>query len=252
MSGFQRYADLLNLFDEGRSDWSIPAISEALGVPSSTIYRTVRELMAEGFLEPALEGHYRLGSAFIAFERLIRTTDPIVRIGGELLPDIVAQARVPAVAVLARLFGRQVMCVADAAPPGAAVRTSYERGRPRPMLRGATSKVILAQLPSRRLNRLLETEVDPHPLAPEPVALRAELTAIRRRGYCITRGEVDEGVVGIAAPVPVPERALVASLSLVVSEAALDDATERRLTLLVVSTANIMTEELRRLGQVPG
>lgn len=37
---------------------------------------------------------------------------------------------------------------------------------------------------------------------------RDELLAIRRRGYSITRGEVDKQVVGIAAPVTPPERTL--------------------------------------------
>ena len=47
------------------------------------------------------------------------------------------------------------MCVADTVPTDARVKTSYERGRPRPLTRGATSKVILAQLPTRRLTSLL-------------------------------------------------------------------------------------------------
>lgn len=246
MSGFRRYADVIRLFDEVQSTWTVPSISTRLGIPASTIYRTVRELVAEGFLEPAHEGQYRLGAAFIAYDRVIRVTDPIVRIGGAMLRDISAQARVPNVAVLARLYGNQVMCVADATA-GEAVQTSYERGRPRPLLRGATSKVILAQLQSRRLTRILESEAEPHPHAARPDELRDELGAIRRRGFCVTRGEVDRGMIGIAAPVSVPERALMASLSLVVEAAAVDEATERRLILLVVSTASLLTEELRRL-----
>jgi len=76
----------------------------------------------------------------------------------ELLQDMARQAGVPCVGVLARLFGDTVMCVADTLPSDNGIRTSYERGRPRPLTRGATSKVILAQLPARRLNRLLEAE----------------------------------------------------------------------------------------------
>ncbi len=251
MSGFRRYADILRLFGEERHDWTIPDISATLDVPASTIYRTVRELVAEGFLEPAHAGHYRLGAAFIAYDRIIGATDPIIRIGSGLLRDVAAQARVPCVAVLARLFGDRVMCVADARAPGEAARTSYERGRPRPLTRGATSKAILAQLPSRRLTRILDAAADPHPHAPSIAELREELGLIRRRGYVVSRGEVDRGMVGIAAPVSLPERALLASLSLVVPAAALDDATERRLVLLAVSTASLLMEELRRIDAAP-
>lgn len=251
MSGLSRYAEVLRLFDETKNDWTVLEISGAVDVPASTVYRTVRDLVAEHFLEPATDGRYRLGSAFVAFDRLIRLTDPIVRVGSDLLRDVAIQARVPCVGVLARLYDDTVMCIADAAPPESSVRTSYERGRPRPLTRGATSKMILAQLPTRRLNKLLATEVegDDHPHAPTPAQLRDELAAIRKRGYCVTRGEVDKGLVGIAAPVSVPEWALTASLSLVVEAASLDDATERRLVLLVVSTASLLMEDLSRVGE---
>ncbi len=246
MSGLSRYADILQLFDETASEWTVPDMAAASGVPASTVYRTVRDLLGEHFLEPASEGHYRLGSAFVAFDRLIRLTDPIMRVGQELLRDLALQARVPCVAVLARLYGDRVMCIADVVPPDAGVRTSYERGRPRPLTRGATSKVILAQVPTRRLVSLLagDTADAPHPHDPSPAALREELATIRKRGYCVSRGEVDTGLVGLAAPVVAPARALIASLSLVVPAKALDDATERRLILLLVSAASLLAETL--------
>ena len=247
MSGLGRYANVLRLFDESKSAWTVPEISAALRVPASTIYRTVRELGAENLLEPSIEGHYRLGAAFIEFDRLVRMTDPIYQAGTALLQELAAQARIPCVAVLARLYGDTVMCVADAVSADRLIRTSYERGRPRPLTRGATSKVILAQMPARKLTRLLVTQYDAkHPFVPSEGEFREELSAIRRRGYCVTRGDVDKGLVGIAAPVSLPEQALSASLSLIVEAKTLDDPTERRLVLLLVSSASLMTEQLRR------
>ena len=72
----KRFLDVLRLFDESKSVWTVPDIAQALATPSSTVYRTVRELLAANFLEPAQESHYRLGAAFIEFDRLIRMTDP--------------------------------------------------------------------------------------------------------------------------------------------------------------------------------
>jgi len=182
---------------------------------------------------------------------LIRLTDPLAGIGTSLLRECAIQARVPCAAVLARLYGDTVMCVADVIAQGATVRTSYERGRPRPLLRGATSKAILAQLPTRRLNRLLADHTPQRKFDPTPEQLREQLAAVRKRGFCVTRGEVDTGLMGIAAPVSLPERGLIASLSLIVESAAVDDAAERRLVLLVVSTASLLTEELT-LTAAPG
>jgi hypothetical protein len=52
-------------------------------------------------------------------------------------------------------------------------------------------------------------------------------------------------------PVAIPEQALVASLSLVVNGTDLDDASERRLVLLLVSSASLLTEALRRSEAAP-
>jgi DNA-binding IclR family transcriptional regulator len=241
MAGLDRFVDVLRLFGEARSDWTVPEIADALGVPASTVYRTLRELLAASFLEPARDGHYRLGSVFIEYDRLIRMTDPLVRAGSALLRDVALQARIPCVAVLCRLYGDTVMCVAEETAQ-APFWTSYERGRPRPLTRGATSKAILAQLPTRRLTRLLAQEQQP--FAPSAAELREELAAIRKRGYCVTRGEVDAGLMGLAVPVSIPEQALRASLSLIVKAEDLDQASERRLVLLLVSSASLLTEAL--------
>jgi len=245
MGGLSRYVSVLRLFSEDRDDWSVAEIAAALKLPASTVYRTVREMVATDFLESATAARYRLGACFIEFDRLVRITDPLYRIGASLLRDVVTQARVPCVALLSRLYDDRVMCIADYASAEDGVHTSYERGRPRPLTRGATAKVILAQLPPRRLSKLLENApADATPVPKSVKKFRDELAAIRKTGYSITRGEVDKKVVGIAAPVTVMDRVLLGSLSLVVPAARLDAALERRLVLLVVASAKLLTSEL--------
>lgn len=239
MAGLKRFVGVLRLFDEAKSEWTVPDMAEALGLPASTVYRTVRELIAEGFLDPATEARYRLGAAFVEFDRLVRLTDPLARLGEAPLADLAAQAGIPAVALLARLYGDTVMCVAAAGAGAPSVRTSYERGRPMPLLAGATSKAILAQLPTRRLARLIANATTP------AAELRAMLAAIRKRGHSISRGEIDRGLVGLAVPLALPQLGLSASLSLVVEQARLDDDLEHRLVLLLVSSAGMLGERLR-------
>jgi DNA-binding IclR family transcriptional regulator len=247
MAGLKRTIRILKLFDETHDARTIPEIAAALDIPVSTAYRAVREMVAEKLLESETGAHYRLGAFFVEFDRLVRVTDPLHRAGTTLLRDVVMQARMPSVGVLARLYGDTVMCVADAASADGTVRTSYERGKPRPLTRGATSKVILAQLPARRLARLMtsaDAELGQGPFPKTAAEIREELAAIRRRGYSVTRGEVDKGLVGIAAPVVVKARGVIGSLSLVVEARQLDETAERRLVLLVVASASLLTEAL--------
>ena len=245
MAGLDRYLDIVNLFDESKSDWTIPEIAFSLDVPTSTVYRTVRELVAAEMLEQSTEAHYRLGAAFIEYDRRVRRSDRLIRLSDAILQDVAGQVRMPCAVVLARLYGETVMCVADTRSMGHDIPTSYERGRPQPLTRGATSKIILAQLPSRRLNRLLAPSESAGSAGSAILSLRKELAMARRCGYVITRGEVDPGLVGIAAPVSSSEQALVASLSLIVPAAGLTDVVEHRLVLLATTAANLLAEQLR-------
>ncbi|MCM2435910.1 IclR family transcriptional regulator [Agrobacterium rosae] len=242
MAGLDRFVDILRLFDEAKPDWTIQEMAEAVGAPASTVYRTVRELMGQGFLDPSVEAHYRLGAAFIEFDRRLRISDPLIREGDPMLEDIAGAANVPCVVVLARLYRDQVICVADRSTQGPPVMTSYERGRPMPLLRGATSKVILAQLPKARLNKIIKAQGDGHSLKDDTVA---ELAATRRQGYAITRGEVDSGLIGISVPVSCPEAAIHASMSLIIRAADSSEAVERRLLMTITPAADLLSRKLR-------
>jgi len=250
VSSLGRFVSLLRLFRKTKGSWTVQEMAEALAAPPSTVYRTVRELVGEGFLEPAYEAQYRLGPAFVEFDWLVRLTDPLVQAGHSRLHDLVAQAGVPCVALLARLYGDTVLCVADEASGNLPARPSYERGRPMPLTSGATAKTILSQIPARRLTRLVTESLGG---AGEAAALakvrelRGQLAGVRKRGYCITRGEIDDGLVGIAVPIAVPELGIAASISLVLDAASVDDKLEHRLVLLLVSSASLLVDQLSGL-----
>ena len=243
MSGLDRYLAVLALFTEAKSTWNVQEISLALNVPTSTVYRTVRDLAGANMVSPAAEGSYRLGAAFVEFDRRTRLTDPLIRLGVPVLSQVVREAGIPCVAVLARLYGDTVMCVADIRSKDSTVETSYERGRPRPLALGATSKAILAQLSTHRLKKLLAGTR--HTVRPEAIAeLRTELARVRKSGHSVTHGEVDRGRVGVAVPISVPEQGLAASLSLVLNDMSFDKRVEARILDLLVSSAARLQQEL--------
>ena len=245
MPALSRFTTVLRLFSETRDAWTVLAMSDALEVPASSVYRTVRELVAEGFLEPSAGTTYRLGAAFVEFDRLTRLTDPLMQMGEPILRDVVRQAKIVCVGILARLYHETVMCIADAAAAGATFHSSYERGRPMPLMLGATSQAILAQLPARRLKRLWEKEPLSRRTRHEQFEeLQQHLAGIRRAGYAITRGEIDKGLVGIAVPLVVAASGTAASLSLVVEARILNRALEQRLVLLLISSAQMLAEDL--------
>lgn len=217
MAGFDRYNSILTLFSERRSSWTVAEIEDALGTPASTVYRIMRELVAAGFIESAAGSHFRLGPAFVEFDRTINKTDPLIRSGVAFLDALANQNPIPSATVLARLYGDKVMCVADSRSLSFKSNTSYQRGRPMPITRSATSRVILAQISGSRRDRLLATAQGGG--VNDKEKLKTELAAIRRSGMSTTRGEVDKGLMGCAVPVRNRALGIEASLSSIFNEA---------------------------------
>lgn len=237
MSGLKRYTLILRLFDEEQRSLTVPEMAEITGSPASSVYRHVRELLAEGFLESTVDSRYRLGPIFIHFSRRVRITDPLLRAGVSLIEGLVEQVRLPCNALLCRLYGNQVMCVALCKSPEAQFVTSYQYGRPMPLLSGATSTTVLARMPARALNKLLDNvgATDQH-----RADLARSLEQIRRQGYGVMDGDVDDGLRGIAAGIHSKELGINASISLIGEAATLTPEYQNRVLPLLLSTASVI------------
>lgn len=238
MSGITRYTRILDLFTEDQGIWTIMQMSEALGTSTSTLYRLVREMVDTGFLESTVDAQFRLGPAFVNYDRRMRLTDPLIQSGTKFLQPLVGHVDIPATAILARLFGNTVMCVDDSRNASPRINTSFERGKPMPLTRGATSQAIMASVESRRLKRLLDAEGSLDAAARK--AFSKKLGQLRRDGYAIAFGEVDKGAVGFAVPVSNRGLGIEASLSVIVAERDLTEQHRGRILALLATHANLI------------
>ena len=211
MSGFTRYNKILNLFSEQRSSWTVSEISDKLEAPSSTIYRIVRELVLSEFLESAAGAYFRLGPAFIKFNRTINLSDPLVRAGQPFLEKLANENPIVSVNVLARLYGNKVMCVADYKSPFFKNNTSYQKGKLMPLIYGATSRAIIMKVTGRRLEDLLKHEEFNN--YNEKDTFLKNLKNDNKKEYCRTEGQVDKGLIGFAVPIKNKKLGIEASLS---------------------------------------
>jgi len=199
-----RVIAILRLFASEQSVWTAEEIAQAIGVSASTAYRYITELGADGFLDPAGRGGYSLGPAFIQYDALMRKSDRLIAIAAPLMQNIISQIDPRIDVVLSRLFKNGVLCIHQENGSGPHPPTTYARGAAMPIFRGATSKVILANLSDRALKRLyLENEREIHAALPDTdwKSLRGDLRRIRKDGYCITDSEVAVGRVGVAGPI---------------------------------------------------
>ena len=224
MSSSDRMLALLSLFSLERSELTVEEAAELLGSSLRTTYRYVRSLSLAGLLAPAPGGRHVLGPTAVELDWLIRNTDALTLAAGPTMAALAEAAPVPAVILLCRLYDNQVMCISQhpaGAPPFA---SSYQRGRPMPLFRGAASKAILACLPRRTVRRLHAQHLDDMAASGLGVTLaevQASLSSIREAGICSTSGELDAGLTGLAAAIPASAVSPIGSLAVVVADGSL-------------------------------
>jgi DNA-binding IclR family transcriptional regulator len=247
MSTSDKVLSILNLFTLERSEWTVEQAAQAIGQPVSTTYRHFAVLAKAGLIDSFRAGRYVLGPAAIQLDWLIRQTDPLLSAAQPAMKFLSGAVDRPAMVLLCRFYRNQVMCIDQAMAGNPTFAPSYQRGRLMPLARGAASKIILATL-SDRAKKALQTrhakEFAAAGLGTNWGELRASLAAIRDAGVSITRGEVDEGVIGIATPILIAEGATIGSVSYVISNERTTEQVLDQMTRMLKSAAAQMTASL--------
>jgi DNA-binding IclR family transcriptional regulator len=245
-----RILRVLQLFDAQRV-WTVEAIAREMGVSVSSAYRDVQELSRAGFLDPVSGAGYVLGPAFIRYDRLIRSGDPLIAAAAPVMHELLAETTQQGTAILCRRYREGVMCVYEERGTRSRARSYYERGVAMPLFIGAASKVILAHLDERTLRRTYlenRAQIREATGCEDLKGFRAELRAIRAQGYSVTTAELGPGRVGFAAPL-LMDGTLAAALSLGgLHGARLDAATRQRYADRVAAAARRISKVISKHG----
>lgn len=240
MSKFARMTDVLDLFSDTPSMLSAEEIAERLSVSRPTAFRYARELSSSGFLAN-FGGRYCLGPRVITLDYRIRVSDPVLRIARDAMRELAAETGCGV--ILCRMYTHEIINMHhEHGRDDVAIR--FDRGRPLPLFRGSASKVVVSQLPTARLKRLYEQhagEPDTQAIAPDWPGFRQYFAEIRRRGHYVSFEEIDEGVIGIAAPVIAPGLGTVAAISLVTSA-------QRRALVNIEGIATLVMARAQEIG----
>jgi DNA-binding IclR family transcriptional regulator len=243
-NSFERMLAILGLFTEERLEWTPEALMARLGYSRPTLYRYLKTLKDNGFLVGRPNSGFTLGPKVVEMDYLLRRSDPLVLEGRAMLRRL-TEAH-PCTAFLARWYGDKVLCVLSE-QSATDLTSSYPRGRPMPIGRGATSRSIMAFLPRRQLMPLIEARLADFRavgFGQDGAEVLKGLAEIRRAGAASARAEVTPGVVGIAAPIFDSGPAPVASLTLTISEKRVDPALKARLQADVRGAAAALSEIL--------
>jgi DNA-binding IclR family transcriptional regulator len=251
MNSLRRMLAVLQLIRADRPLVDIDDIRGELGYAPATAYRYLRELVGVGLLV-RWPGGYGLGPRIIEYDLMIRESDPLLNRSRELVRALARQTGLNV--LLSELFEDTVISIHQeyGVDPG---ELNFGRGRPMPLFRSATSRVILAHLPPRRLRRLH----DSHAGSAELQALGADwgafaqaMRAIRRQGWCRSSGELDPGKTGLAAPIFDDAQRVIGSITLVGHSARFDAIDADALCRAVVEAGREITRRVAAGGSLGG
>ncbi len=219
VKSLEKMIGILDLFEGSEMEWTPEALADRLELTRSTLYRYLKVLTDAGLLTSLPGVGFTLGPRIAELDYKMRHSDPLIIASRPMMAELVSE--IPGISLLCRRYRGLVLCVHQEQSPGASFISTYERGRARPLLRGAASRSILANMPTPILRKLYESA--PHDFAEaglgaDLVSVRATLKAIRQRGFDVTVGELNQGVTGIAAPIFDAKGGVVGSLSVTLGD----------------------------------
>lgn len=196
---------ILDLFTDQRPSWTQPELMRETGLPRSTLGRLVRFLCTRGYLLEQ-RGRYTLGFAAIDLGRRAQLQFNLVDLCYDLLEEI---AQITAETVILTGYDEahaRVVCLAQIPSRQGGLRVFENIGTAYPLHSGATAKAVLAYLPERQMNAVLDgdlTSVNPA-LTITAEGLRRDIEKVREQGFVVTYEETYPGVAGIGVPVLTP------------------------------------------------
>jgi DNA-binding IclR family transcriptional regulator len=235
-----RLLSILTLFSIEKPSWTAEEAAAELDVSITTAYRYFKSLSQIGLITSLSRGAYMLGPAIIEWDRQIQLCDPMLAAARGVMHHLIQYAADGSIILLCRRFRDRVLCVHQVFGRGPQEPVSYERGRPMPLFRGATSKVILAFLPRKELRPLFAAnapEIAKAGLGQTFEQFVAALKKLRRAGVAVTNAEVDPGRIGIAAPICNKDGTIQGSLTFVLPSGGADDRLIGRLIPLTIAGA---------------
>ena len=178
----------------------VRALARALDMPLGSLHRLLADLAAERVVEQTAEGNWQMSYRLIeivdlqidqvGFPRIARPhCDMLARISGETVN-------------LNILSGLSCVCI-DKVRGNESMQLDWRIGARGPLHCGGSAKAMLAYMPPDDQTRVLAGPLHAYNAntITDPAALRAEIAAIRARGYAVDEQEIVMRVFCVGVPI---------------------------------------------------
>lgn len=242
-----RAAELLSLIVRSEEPVTYTTIVDQTGFARSTTSRLLQGLERNGLLERDRDGAFRGGALFAHYATRFDRVEALVAAAQPSLERLAEETGETVNLAVAR--GDTVVQVSQ-------IDSTYMLGAMNwvgldvPPHSSALGKVMYAfgslPLPKARLERLTANTIT------DPGEFAEELTAVRSQGYAMTRGELEEGLDGLAAPVIGADGHVVAALGVSGPAFRIEESLDSFGKLLVLESerlTKVLTRRVRKNQQ---
>ncbi len=192
----------------------INEISRELGFPKSTVYRLIKTLIKYDLMEQdkASRG-FRLGIRLFQMGNIVKYQRRVGDIARPFMEELRNATR--ETVMLGVIEGHKALVLREVEGMYP-IRMTFDEGRTMPLHAGASSKILLALLPSEEQDQIIQEGLSRYTenTITDPIQLKKELALIRERGYAISDQELDSAARAIAAPIRDHSGKAIAGLSL--------------------------------------
>lgn len=203
----RRALDILSLLTSDTPVISIRDVTDATGLPKTTVLRLVHTLEQSGLLW-ATSGGFMAGPGLWRWAYLARQSWQLPPETQAMMRDLGAKHEETVNLYVLRDICR--VCIAQQESPRA-LRHVVQVGDELPLWAGASSKILLSDAPETLLVRVARRS--PNGEKQLETLLRWVADA-RRDGYAVSHGEREDGISAVAAPVTGRSGAVIAALAL--------------------------------------
>lgn len=245
LSSVRAAARLLGTFTAVERELGVSELSRRLGLAKSTVHRLLTTLAAEHLIErDPRSGRYRLGIKLYELGMAVSTHFELHEAVAMYIDDLRAQTG--DTVQVGVLDGCEVVYI-ERREGRRTLRHMVALGHRNLAHCTSCGKVLLATLREEELNRVLGEGPLPARTActiTDRERLRAELAAVRSRGYGENVGESAPDTASVAAPIRDHTGATIAAMSVAGPLSRMTESTRQRYATLVIDTATRISEQL--------
>lgn len=249
----ERALQILNAFASERKPLALAQLSEATGLSKATVLRLCSTLVKYGYLKQAPESRqYSLGLKLFELGSIVLSSFSLRKVASPHLTQL--QVRLGKTVFLGVLAEDELLYIDKREDGAIGIGFPSNMGRRRPPHWGMLGPVLMAYLPDKEIERLLEK----YPLTrttrksyTENSDFKEKLREVRRDGYIVDDETAFESIGGIAAPVRDFTGKVVAALGVGFISASVSSKDIKKMIKEVKATSDAISRELGYIDKQP-